>query len=173
MNTMRRFQRVKDECQHTQQLASIIHMKQVHADPPAKSSNSIAAHAVMHFDTEVLLQVTERCRQAANLIVQVVEDASSSHLLEEFIAADRLEGATVCSRPLAALHQDCSWCAVQQGRNGDEPKQVNAVNVLQGIDTTYSTLCYKVMLNVVLAAGQEQCAIMTMLQSHVARTTCI
>ena len=68
----------------------------------------------------------------ANLVVKVVEDAGGSHLLEELIATNRLKGTAVCSRPLAALHQDSSWCAVQERRNGDEPKEVDTINVLHG-----------------------------------------
>ena len=69
--------------------------------------------------------------QGTDLVVQVIEDAGRGHLLEELVPADILKSSAVCSRPLAALHQDGSRCAIQQRCNGDQPKEIDAIDVLQ------------------------------------------
>lgn len=71
------------------------------------------------------------CVLKADLVVQMVEDASSCHLLEELISACLGKCNIVGTGPLAALHQDGCRRAVKQGCNGDEPKEVDPINVLR------------------------------------------
>lgn len=66
-----------------------------------------------------------------DLVVEVVEDASNSHLLEKLVLANTRQCTIVCTGPLAALHQDCQRRAVQQRCNGNQAEQVDAINVLQ------------------------------------------
>ncbi len=61
----------------------------------------------------------------------MVKDASDSHLLEQLVLANTCQGCVVGRGPQTSLHQDSQRRTVQQGCNGDQAEQVDAINVLQ------------------------------------------
>jgi hypothetical protein len=83
----------------------------------------------------------------ADLVVQMVKDASNSHLLEQLVLADICQGCVVGRGPHTSLHQDSQRCTVQQGCNGNQTKQVDAINVLQAVQMSSMGLVVPTVLD--------------------------
>lgn len=85
------------------------------------------------------------CR--ADLVVQMVKDASNSHLLKQLVLANICQGRVVGRGPQTSLHQDSQRRTVQQGGNGDQTKQVDAINVLQAVQMSSAGLAVPTALD--------------------------
>ena len=70
---------------------------------------------------------------STDLVVQVVEEAGEGHVPQENLLANLTDGTFVGCPPLAALHDNSQGDAEHQRRDGDQAKQVHAIN-LQGRD---------------------------------------